>query len=307
MIHLLTIDSMQTYQGIIGIECGVHIMVWAKLKLNDYFTTETESKIQQYILENIEIIPSMSVHELGVATGTSDSAVTRFCKKLGVDGYKELKAELARILPKRDQSYIRANNQISRDDSVADILSKTTQSACTILQTSEKLLDIAALEKAIEYIDLAENVYLIGMGNSASVATDFLYKLKRVQVPAHFSNNYHLQLVEASFFTPKDVIFAITVSGKTYEAVKMLEIAKEKGAKTICLTQVGHLPSDPYTDIKLAIPFTENEVCEGSLAARLTQLNIIDAIFLGIVCKRYDTAQAEIEEIRKLAQDRKLE
>lgn len=279
-------------------------MVWSKLQLDDFFTTQTDKKIQEYILENIEKIPYMSIHKLSIASETSDSAVTRFCRKLGVNGYKDLKVELSRILPvieKANKQYIRVNNKISIEDSVEEIFQKTISSTIDMLKQSEQIMDIHALRQAVDVIDQAKKLQLIAMGSSGAVAMDALYKFRRIQIPSFFSGDYHLQLLESSFLTTEDVVLGISVSGKTKEVIQIFENAKQKGATTVCIAQVGNLPSDYLTDIKLVIPYAESEMREGSVVARIAQLNIIDTLFLSLLCRRFHLVQGGINESREIA------
>lgn len=53
--------------------------------------TKTEIVIAEYILQNVNKIPEMSIYELADACHTSPATITRFCRKFENITYKELK------------------------------------------------------------------------------------------------------------------------------------------------------------------------------------------------------------------------
>lgn len=50
-----------------------------------------EMKIYEYIITHELEFPYMSIRELADGVSTSTASILRFCKKLGYDGFKELK------------------------------------------------------------------------------------------------------------------------------------------------------------------------------------------------------------------------
>lgn len=60
--------------------------------------TSTEQALADYVLEHPDEVAEMSIASLSAATHTSNAAVVRFCKRLGIDGYRSFRIELAREL-----------------------------------------------------------------------------------------------------------------------------------------------------------------------------------------------------------------
>lgn len=280
--------------------------VWSELCAQSTFSTAVEKKLQTYIMAHVQQVPYMSIRQLSVASGTSDSAVTRFCHRLGLAGYKELRVELSKVIPAIEKTHINVNAEISRFDSIEEIFRKTTRASIQVLEQTEQVLEIEKLEEAVSIIHQARNVHLVAAGNSQVVALDASYKFQRINIQSFFAMDYHMQLLNCTYMNEQDVMLAVTTSGKTREIVKLLQLAKEKQAKTICVAQVGRLPSDAFSDIKLNVPYSESEVREGTLSARIAQLNIIDTLFLGVLCQRFDEVRDGISDSRKVAQHTKL-
>jgi DNA-binding MurR/RpiR family transcriptional regulator len=68
-------------------------MLIDELKQAEHFT-ETERAIAAYILEHLKEIPDLSAETLAKNTYISKSAITRFCRKLRLTSYQELKKTL---------------------------------------------------------------------------------------------------------------------------------------------------------------------------------------------------------------------
>ena len=76
--------------------------------------TPIETEIGYYILKNQEDILDMSVIELAEKTFVSKSAIHRFCKKIGLKGFNELKVILAKDISemKSDVEMIHLNEKM---------------------------------------------------------------------------------------------------------------------------------------------------------------------------------------------------
>ena len=60
--------------------------------------TPTESQLAQYILRNKEEVQTSSIQSLSEKTFASKSAIHRFCKKIGFEGFNDLKVKIAKDL-----------------------------------------------------------------------------------------------------------------------------------------------------------------------------------------------------------------
>ena len=64
------------------------------------FTT-TEEMLADFVLAHPNEVVAMSASQLAKAAHTSNSAIVRFCSKLGIDGYRSFNVTLARELERR--------------------------------------------------------------------------------------------------------------------------------------------------------------------------------------------------------------
>ena len=272
------------------------------LKINNIYDnmTDVDKKIANYINENKELITKLSVSELAQNANVSSASIVRFSRKLGYSGFGELKIEIAKdlTLNSKDYSYIVKDSDVGINNIVNNITSKTIE---TITNTT-KLNKLDIIEKSIEEIINAKNIYVFGVGGSALVALDLQQKLLRINKPTITFLDSHTQLMVSSNLDKEDVAIAISYSGKSKEVIKAIKNAKNNGAKCISITKYGENDLTNMCDINLFVPNIENKLREGAISSRIAMLTLIDIIYISIIQKNLEDSKSKLES-SKIAMD----
>lgn len=265
----------------------------------------SEKKIALYILERPQEIMNLSITELADKSNTSEASIVRFYKSLGLKGYQELKLAVSLEALQIHQKNKVLFEQIGVDDTPVDIITKVSSGNMQAIQDTGKILCPEELNKAIDAIDKAKSVNIFSMGASSVVALDAQYKFMRINIPTYMFFDSHIQMTSAVNLTKDDVAIGISHSGRTKEVVDALQVAKEKGTTTICITQFGDSPIVNTSDIKLFMASSENNFRSGAMASRIAQLTVIDSLFMGVACRRYDEVMETLIKTREGVKDRK--
>lgn len=80
-----------------------------------------EKRIAQNILDNPRDIVHLSITELAARSQVSDATVVRFCRRLGMHGYQEMKVTLAQDLVSPIENI---HEEVKEGDSAVDVLGK---------------------------------------------------------------------------------------------------------------------------------------------------------------------------------------
>ena len=168
------------------------------------------------------------------------------------------------------------------------------------------VLNSESLENAAEAIHRASRVLVIGLGASASVAMDAAHKLLREGVDCTFCQDNHLQIIHASHLTERDVVLAISHSGASKDILETLELARSCGAKTISISNYGKTPIEKYSDICLHTASDETQYRTLALASRVSQLAIIDTLYLYVAMRRDRSALAAIKKVEDALTTKKV-
>jgi DNA-binding MurR/RpiR family transcriptional regulator len=257
----------------------------------------SERKIAQFILDNPESVVNSTANDIGNQANTSAAAVIRLCKSLGLNGLQDLKVRIAGDLVNSVEYGYR---DIEPGESFYSIVKKTTSNSIQSIRDSEEIINYDELEKAVQALIHANHIHLFGIGASNIIAMDAQQKFLRINKVAASFVDSHLAATLIANANKDDVVFGISHSGETPEVVKIMSLAKERGVKTISLTQYGQTSVSNIADIKLFTSRTaEAPFRSAATSSRLAQLYMIDILFLSIATAEYGESVNYIDNTRE--------
>ncbi len=262
--------------------------------------TPSEKKIADYILFNPEQMIKSSIAELSKLCGGSPAAVIRLCKSVGFAGYQELKLAVSGDLQVQDKL---GYTEIRPHDLIETIVHTVSNNNIQSIKDTVKIIDMNMIGKAIEALKQGSRLYFYGIGASNLIALDAQYKFLRINRTSFSFTDAHLQLITAATMTENDVAVGISYSGETANVIACLKKAKAAGAATISITKYGSNSLSMVADIPLFISSTENEIRSGATASRITQLNVIDILYLGVASQNYEQSVIYLEKSREVIRE----
>ena len=260
---------------------------------------KAEKKIADFLLENPEKILPLSITELAENCGGSEATIVRFARRLGFDGYQQLKLSLA-----QEANVPTLGEHISKEDSAFEVFSKVCDEIYMSLERTKKALSGDALEKACNALLSAKEILVFGLGNSASVALDASHKLFRLGLNAHPYTDNHMQAIAASHVDENTVVLGISHSGSSKDIVQSMQLAGSRGATTIALTNYGKSPLNKVCRLVLSTVSDETNYSVLGLNSRIAQLAIVDTLYSYLVC-HLENAKDKIRETESALEPKK--
>lgn len=245
-----------------------------------------EKKIADFILKSPEITVNMTVSKLSKRIDVADSSIVRFCQKLGFNGFTQLKLSIAKNLKKTDELIL---EDINMTDSSYEVASKVFSSSIQALMDSLKLLDKDEFDRAVDFLINAKKIEFYGVGTSATIAMDAYYRLMRIGLPTYVAIDPHISRISASMLDDSSVAVGISHTGRTKDTCQAIQIAKEKGAKTICITSFIQSPIYDICDVKLVTSTSETRFLREAVSSRIAQIALLDSLYTCVAIKKYDT------------------
>ena len=241
-----------------------------------------ERKVADMVLSDVDFAMRASITELAQRAEVSEPSVTRFCRAVGANGLRDFKMQLAQSVA---GGLPYASTAVARDDDIQTLLDKVGEAAVDGIIHARGDLDPVVVETAIAALAGAHRVYFFGVGSgSGLVAQDASLRFLRLDIAAAAFTDGHLQRLYAGLLEPGDVAFAISHSGRSVEVNESIQIAKERGATTIALTNVGsRLAWLVDIPLLLRVPSTIDPHTPG--VSRLVHLCIMDALVIGVALK----------------------
>ncbi|MEW6226851.1 MAG: MurR/RpiR family transcriptional regulator [Bacillota bacterium] len=262
----------------------------------------SERKVAEYILARPSEVALMSTVELGRAAGVSESTVVKFSQNLGFQGFTELKLALVRELAATPS---RTFGDVEPGDSIGQVKDKVFQVNAQALLDTAKVLESDQLQRAVQIIEEARRVDFFGIGASGIVALDAQLKFMRIGIDAGCYPDSHVQATRAALLGPGDVAVVITHSGETHDAIDVLKLASEAGAKTVCITNYPASSAARLADVVLLTSAEETDLRGGALASRVAQLTVVDCLFTSVAVRRHEEAMSCIMKTRRAVANRR--
>ena len=114
-----------------------------------------------------------------------------------------------------------------------------------------------------------------------------------------------MQMIVASHLAEGDVAVGVSHSGSSKDIVEALKVAREHGATTIAVTNVGKSPIDKVSDVVLHTSSSETEYSILALNSRIAQLAIVDTLYYYVVFNLSDKAVEAIKETERSLRSKK--
>jgi RpiR family transcriptional regulator, repressor of rpiB and als operon len=221
----------------------------------------------------------------------SEAMVVKASKRLGFDGFRELRAAVSayKKLPNVD-----LHEDLGEHDSAEVIVQKVFRTAIQALEETLAILDMDGFRRAAELLHGARQREFYGLGGSAQIARDVAHKFLRIGIKATALDDTHVMAMSASLLQAGDVVVAFSHSGRTTGVIEATQIAKLNGADVIALTNYESSPLADIADVVLCSTALGSPLTSENAAARIVQLNIMDAIFMAVAQKSYGSAEENL-------------
>ncbi|ASN06134.1 MurR/RpiR family transcriptional regulator [Virgibacillus necropolis] len=258
--------------------------------------SDKEKKIADYILHNPQNIIHHTINQVADELNVAESTVFRFCQRIGFKGYQALKIALAAdiVTPMKD-----IHEKINEEDSIGTVSEKIFRSNIKTIEDTMHILDGAIFEQAVEAILEAGRVEFFGNGGSALIAMDAYHKFIRSGLQVSSNLESHMQLMSASQLTDKDVAILISHSGSTKDMLDVLQILKERGVKTISITNFAKSPLTKDADISLYTVAEETDFRSEAMSSRFAQLSIVDALYTNVMIANKEKGREALQNMRE--------
>lgn len=239
--------------------------------------------VAQYILADLPGTMHASIGELATGAGTSPATITRFCRAIGLESYRELKLAIAEELGRNTVNpALNVGAGIEPNDDMERVAAVVISADLQAIQHTAAQLDLDEVDEAAKAITRARRVDVIGTGGSGTSATELQLRLHRIGCPVWVWTENHLAETSAHLLGSDDVAVGISHTGSTRETVEPMAIAREQGATTIAITNRAQSPLAKLADHVLTTAALETSFRHGGLAARHSQLVVVDCLYIRV-------------------------
>lgn len=243
-----------------------------------------QKKLADYLLANIRDVSYLTSKEFAVCNGVSEPVVFRFCSKLGLDGYSELKNVI------RDS--IAEDMDLVSDDEEGSILKSVCEAAGKSLEKISAVYDDGKITEMANWIQSFENIYVMGYGPAYGIASEIFSLLSEARLNISFLRDALTDAPGYLKFGEKNLYIAVSFAPYRAYTQRYSSLAKKMGAKLITITD------SPLNE--LAILADKNYVVEkvesGGQEVFITEG--ISALSKAVYCKYAELFPESIEQVQ---------
>ncbi len=265
-------------------------------RINEKFNKMSKShkKLATFVIDHYEQAAFMTAAKLAKAVGTSEATVVRFAYALEYEGYPEFQESLAEWVKKKLNT-VQSIGAKYAASSQAEILSSVLSSDVEKIEDTMEHMDIQAFETAVNIILSAKHIYIIGLRSCRPLAQflHFYLNLIRGDVNLLDSTSTSETFEQMLRINEKDAVIGISFPRYSMRTLKAMEMANDKNAKVITITDTIHSPMCLYSACNLLARSDMVSIVDSLVAP----LSVINALVVTLCPKRPDEVRKNLESL----------
>lgn len=222
--------------------------------------TPLESEIASYILNNKNVVTKLKIQELADILFISKSAIHRFVKKIGFNGFNDLKVSIAKenadLL--ENNSYINVNYTFQAKDNPRQIAFKLLELYEKAIKDTFEYVDLDQIKAVSQLIDSADVIDVYTHAHNSNIAENFQDKMLTIGRSVNCPSSFYNQRLTVLASDQKHVAIILSYSGKATFILPIVKKLYEKGVKVIQIGKAGSNYYSQYVTYHLSISDSEN-------------------------------------------------
>jgi len=253
--------------------------------------SRSEKRVAKWVLEHPREATNATLAHIASECETSEPTVLRFCRRLGLGGFRELGIRLAESLS-APGSYV--HRDVSPDDSTSDAAMKVMDASIQSLVEMRTALSSMPIDETTRAMASARQIAFAGLGASGHVARDACHKFFRLGIPCSSLLDTPMILQFASIAEPDDVLVLLSHTGRWQEFAQAAVLARERGATVVAITNPE---SELSKSASILFPcrVVEDTNVYTPMSSRLGQLALLDAILVALALVRGSAATERLK------------
>ena len=256
-----------------------------------------QKKLADFIQKDYDKAAFLTAAKMGEEVGVSESTVVRFAMALGYDGYPGFQMALGELVRTKLNSIQRMEVTYGRI-SQGQILASVLQSDIEKIKMTMEVIDHESFEMAVDTIQNAHRIYVIGIRSCAPLASFLSFYLNLIcpnvtAVTTNSSSEIFEQLIRIG---EDDVIIGISFPRYSMRTLKALEFASNRKAKVITLTDSVHSPMTLYSSCNLIARSDMASIVDSLVAP----LSVVNALVVALCMKKQKEVISTLETLEQI-------
>lgn len=228
-------------------------------KMRQIKLAPAERSLIDFLLANPTAMADQTIKELSEKTYVHPSTFIRIAKKLGFNGWLDLKTAFL-----EEQTYMSshftdldANFPFSSHDGIMTIAKKLAKLEQTTIEDTLSLIHHDELQKAKQSLLNASHIKIFASNANTLISQDFVLKMRRLGKNIHVCDTFGESAYEASNCTSDTTAILISYTGENKMIKEIGKILAELQVSIIGMTSIGENALAKLSDCVLNITTRE--------------------------------------------------
>lgn len=233
-----------------------------------------QRKTADYILQNLEFFSYATLAKLSKEIAVSETTIIRLAYSLGFDSFSQMQNAV--------QKQLLQSPRLETSDSFAenDFYGGIFESEIRVIRNMAAHLDAGTLDQICGLLKEADMVLTVGARSSYNAAEWFGSRLYQLRDEVYVVQQFYDPRVDLlKKLNASSVVVCISMARYSKWTCRYAQIAKQRGAGIIALTDSLSSPLVQYADIPVIIESNRNEIGSNSQVALHVLFDVILARF----------------------------
>ncbi|MFJ7921269.1 MurR/RpiR family transcriptional regulator [Lysinibacillus fusiformis] len=212
-----------------------------------------QRKVAQFVMDNPNTVIANGAAEVGRLANVSESTVIRFCYAMDLSGYVELQEEIRGYVMSQDVG-TNLQSTYTGKKLTNSRFGRVMQQDSQNIQETIQLISDQQIQKSSKWMHEADNIYILGTRQAASVANWLSNTLKTLR-----SNIKQLRIDSDEMMNQmnsmgeRTTLIVLSFDKQLKDIQTIVEIARMKKVKIIAITGTAFSPIREYANILFAL------------------------------------------------------
>ncbi len=258
--------------------------------------SKSHKKIANYLTENMETAPFLTASKLAKNVGVGEATVIRFAVFLNYKGYPDLQRHLQEALQRKWTSAEVFARTTEANEEPGNVVKEVLSDDIQNLKVTLNQMDPDVFLQTVNDIRKAKRIYIIAYRSATSVGSFLEFYLDLVLQNTEMIRqadgvSEHLLDIKSD-----DLVIGFGFARYTKRTVEVLKYAKQRGAKTVVITDHLMSPLVPYADRALIATTDINSFIDSFAAP----ISIVSALITAVTRAEQVKVEKRLKDLEGL-------
>lgn len=270
--------------------------VYDKIMEKQEEMSKAQKKIASYIIDNPETAAFLTASKLAKNVGVGEATVIRFAVFLGYQGYPDFQWHLQEALKRKWTSAERFEKTTLSSGQADSVWEEVLADDIRNIQTTLENMDHDDFQAAVDAIIQAKRIYIVAYRSAQSIGQFLEFYLDLVLQNTELIRQADGVSEHLLDIGKDDLVIGLGFSRYTKRTIDVLNYVRERGAKTLVITDHIMSPLAPLGDIQLFASVDINSFIDSFVAP----LSIINALITAVTRSEQEKVKKRLEQLEGL-------